>query len=44
MPMPSAPEVALDISRLISRVLHATPTGVDHVEMSYAGALLSMVP
>lgn len=40
----SAPEIVLDISRLISRVLHATPTGVDRVEMAYARHLLQMVP
>ncbi len=44
MPMPSAPEIVLDISRLISRVLHATPTGVDRVEMAYARQFLRMVP
>jgi glycosyltransferase involved in cell wall biosynthesis len=30
------PEVVLDLSRLISRVLHASPTGIDRVEMAYA--------
>ena len=44
MPMPSAPEIVLDISRLISRVRYATPTGVDRVEMAYARALMSVVP
>lgn len=29
-------EVVLDISRLLSRVRHATPTGIDRVEMAYA--------
>ncbi|WP_076072685.1 glycosyltransferase family 4 protein [Sphingomonas montana] len=33
------PPVILDISRLISRVLHPTPTGVDRVEMAYARGL-----
>lgn len=31
--------VILDISRLISRVRHATPSGVDRVEMAYARGL-----
>ncbi|TVV73376.1 glycosyltransferase family 4 protein [Sphingomonas solaris] len=37
-------EVVLDLSRLISRVLHATPTGVDRVEMAYARGLLATIP
>lgn len=32
-------EVILDISRLISRVRHARPSGVDRVEMAYARGL-----
>ena len=32
--------VVLDISRLISRVRHFTPSGVDRVEMAYARGLL----
>lgn len=32
----------LDISRLISRVRHSTPTGVDRVEMAYARGLLRL--
>ena len=32
-------EVLLDISRLISRVRHARPSGVDRVEMAYARGL-----
>ncbi|CAH0497187.1 glycosyltransferase family 1 protein [Novosphingobium sp. CECT 9465] len=32
-------EVILDISRLISRVRYATPSGVDRVEMAYARGL-----
>lgn len=32
--------IILDISRLISRVRHATPSGVDRVEMAYARGLL----
>ena len=34
----------LDLSRLLSRVLHATPTGVDRVEMAYARGLLAAEP
>ena len=34
------PEIILDLSRLLSRVLHATPTGVDRVEMAYARGLI----
>jgi glycosyltransferase involved in cell wall biosynthesis len=41
---PSEPEVILDLSRLLSRVLHATPTGVDRVEMAYARALMKAIP
>ncbi len=37
-------EVVLDLSRLLSRVLHATPTGVDRVEMAYARGLLAAIP
>ena len=33
--------VILDISRLISRLRHATPSGVDRVEMAYARGLLA---
>lgn len=33
--------VILDISRLISRVRHVTPSGVDRVEMAYARGLLA---
>jgi glycosyltransferase involved in cell wall biosynthesis len=32
-------EVVLDLSRLLSRVRHATPTGIDRVEMAYARML-----
>lgn len=35
------PSIILDLSRLMSRVLHATPTGVDRVEMAYARGLLA---
>lgn len=38
------PEIILDISRLMSRILHATPTGVDRVEMAYARALMDRIP
>lgn len=37
-------EIILDLSRLLSRVLHPTPTGVDRVEMAYALGLLRLVP
>lgn len=33
--------IILDISRLISRVRHVTPSGVDRVEMAYARGLLA---
>lgn len=32
--------IILDLSRLLSRLLHPTPTGVDRVEMAYARGLL----
>ncbi|WP_229673917.1 glycosyltransferase family 4 protein [Sphingomonas prati] len=34
------PKIILDMSRLLSRVLHVTPTGVDRVEMAYARGLV----
>ncbi len=37
--VPDAPELVLDLSRLISRALHPTPTGVDRVELAYAREL-----
>lgn len=37
-------EIVLDITRLLSRVLHPTPTGVDRVEMAYARGLMAAVP
>jgi glycosyltransferase involved in cell wall biosynthesis len=37
-------EIVLDISRLLSRVAYAAPTGVDRVEMAYAQGLLQRVP
>ncbi|MBQ1540387.1 MAG: glycosyltransferase family 4 protein [Caulobacteraceae bacterium] len=38
------PQIVLDLSRLLSRVLHPTPTGVDRVEMAYAEGLLRLAP
>ena len=38
------PEIVLDLTRLLSRVRHPTPTGVDRVEMHYARALLARAP
>uniref|UniRef100_B0T6Z7 Glycosyl transferase group 1 n=1 Tax=Caulobacter sp. (strain K31) TaxID=366602 RepID=B0T6Z7_CAUSK len=38
------PDIVLDLSRLLSRVFHATPTGVDRVEMAYAQTLLKLAP
>lgn len=35
-------EILLDISRLISRVRHMTPSGVDRVEMAYARGFLRL--
>jgi glycosyltransferase involved in cell wall biosynthesis len=43
-PSRSEPEIILDLSRLLSRVLYATPTGVDRCEMAYARGLLAAVP
>jgi glycosyltransferase involved in cell wall biosynthesis len=40
----SNPRLLLDLSRLISRSLHPTPTGVDRVEMAYAQELLGVCP
>jgi glycosyltransferase involved in cell wall biosynthesis len=40
----SGPPIVLDLSRLLSRLLHPTPTGVDRVEMAYARGLLATVP
>jgi glycosyltransferase involved in cell wall biosynthesis len=42
--MSDEPEVVLDLSRLLSRVLHPTPTGVDRVEMAYARGLMAASP
>lgn len=51
-PAPCAPllgerrtaEIVLDLSRLLSRALHPSPTGVDRVEMAYARALARLAP
>lgn len=32
--------ITLDLSRLVSRLLHATPTGIDRLELAYARHLL----
>lgn len=40
----SEPKIILDLSRMLSRVAHATPTGVDRCEMAYARGLLSAAP
>lgn len=37
-------EIILDISRLLSRSLHPTPTGIDRVEYIYARELLERMP
>jgi glycosyltransferase involved in cell wall biosynthesis len=48
LPTPAAraelPDIVLDLSRLLARVLHSTPTGVDRVEMAYALGLLRLAP
>ncbi|WP_404711416.1 glycosyltransferase family 4 protein [Sphingomonas sp. MMS24-J13] len=41
---PGDTEIVLDLSRLVSRILHPTPTGVDRCEMAYARGLIAMVP
>lgn len=41
---PGRSEVVLDLSRLLSRVRHEAPTGVDRVEFAYACELLRQVP
>jgi len=47
-PSPCVPNgdspVILDLSRLLSRALHATPTGIDRVEMAYARELGRLIP
>ena len=36
--------IVLDLSRLLSRAYHTTPTGIDRVEFAYAAELLKRVP
>lgn len=43
-PLPAGVEIVLDLSRLLSRTLHAMPTGIDRVELVYARQLLALVP
>ena len=38
------PEIVLDLSRLLSRLLHPTPTGIDRVELAYARTLPRRAP
>lgn len=38
------PEVVLDLSRLLTRVMRPTPTGIDRVELIYAQSLLASIP
>lgn len=40
----SVPEIVLDLSRLMARILRATPTGIDRVELTYARMLLQRIP
>lgn len=42
--LPAGAEVILDLSRLLSRALHAMPTGIDRVELVYARQLLDRIP
>jgi glycosyltransferase involved in cell wall biosynthesis len=42
--LPAGVEIILDLSRLISRILHPMPTGIDRVELVYARTLLTLVP
>ncbi len=42
--LPEGVEIILDLSRLMSRTLHAMPTGIDRVELVYARTLLAMIP
>ncbi len=37
-------QIILDLSRLLGRAYHTTPTGIDRVEFSYALELLARVP
>lgn len=43
-PDPARAEVVLDVSRLLSRCFHPTPTGIDRVEYVYARELLERMP
>lgn len=43
-PAGDRPDIVLDISRLLSRFRHDTPTGVDRVELAYAREMLRQVP
>lgn len=43
-PLPAGAEIILDLSRLLSRILHARPTGIDRVELTYARTLLALIP
>jgi glycosyltransferase involved in cell wall biosynthesis len=38
------PEVVMDLSRLLTRVMRPTPTGIDRVELVYAQWLLEHIP
>lgn len=40
----TGPEIVLDISRLLARSLHPSPTGIDRVELAYARMLQRLVP
>ena len=42
--LPAGVEIILDLSRLLSRTLHARPTGIDRVELVYARTLLALIP
>lgn len=42
--LPAGVEIILDLSRLMSRMLHAMPTGIDRVELAYARQLLALIP
>ena len=42
--LPEGVEIVLDLSRLLSRTLHAMPTGIDRVELVYARQLLARIP
>ncbi|MFZ5705443.1 MAG: glycosyltransferase family 4 protein [Pseudomonadota bacterium] len=42
--LPDGVEIILDISRLLSRTLHAMPTGIDRVELVYARQLIDKIP